>query len=97
MLTVVCAECYKLALYAEWHYAECRGDQLLEYQKYLLLRHLVVKTFNSIQMLFIFSTPLLIRHLWQLKTVVFLHRCLLGALLLEPMLGGIETENKMEF
>ncbi len=28
-------------------------------------------------MLFIFSTPVLIRHLWQLKTIVFLHRCLL--------------------
>jgi len=24
-------------------------------------------------MLFIFSTPLLIRHLWQFETVVFLH------------------------
>ncbi len=30
-------------------------------------------------MLFIFSTPVLIRHLWQLKTVVFLHRCLICA------------------
>ncbi len=29
-----------------------------------------------------FSTPVLIRHLWQLKTVVFLHWCLLCALLL---------------
>jgi len=28
-------------------------------------------------MLFIFSTPVLIRHLWQLKTVVFLHWCLI--------------------
>ncbi len=28
-------------------------------------------------MLFIFSTPVLIRHLWQLKTLVFLHWCLL--------------------
>jgi hypothetical protein len=27
-------------------------------------------------MLFIFSTPALIRHLWQLKTVVFQHWCL---------------------
>ncbi len=27
-------------------------------------------------MYFIFSTPVLIRHLWQLKTVVFLHGCL---------------------
>ncbi len=26
-------------------------------------------------MLFILSTPMLIRHLWQLKTVVFLHWC----------------------
>ncbi len=28
-------------------------------------------------MLFIFSTPVSIRHLWQLKTVVFLHWCLI--------------------
>ncbi len=28
-------------------------------------------------MWFIFSTPVLIRHMWQLKTVVFLHRCLI--------------------
>ncbi len=28
---------------------------------------------NNIIMLFIFSTPVLIRHLWQLKTVNFLH------------------------
>jgi hypothetical protein len=33
-------------------------------------------------MLFIFSTPVLIRHLWQLKTVVFLHWCLICTLLL---------------
>ncbi len=26
-------------------------------------------------MLFIFSTPVLIRHQWQLKTVVFMHWC----------------------
>ena len=26
-------------------------------------------------MQFIFSTPVLIRHLWQLETSVFLHRC----------------------
>jgi len=29
-----------------------------------------------------FLTPVLIRHLWQLKTVVFLHRCLIRAVLL---------------
>ncbi len=33
-------------------------------------------------MLFIFSTPVLIRHLWQLKTVVFLLWCLISAVLL---------------
>jgi hypothetical protein len=33
-------------------------------------------------MLFIFSTPVLIRHLWQLKTVVFLHWCLIRTVLL---------------
>jgi len=33
-------------------------------------------------MLFIFSTPMLITHLWQLETVVFLHWCLICAVLL---------------
>ncbi len=33
-------------------------------------------------MMFIFSTPVLIGHLWQLKTVVFLHWCLICAVLL---------------
>jgi hypothetical protein len=32
-------------------------------------------------MQFIFSTPVLIRQLWQLKTVVFLHWCLICAVL----------------
>jgi hypothetical protein len=31
-----------------------------------------------------FSTPGLIRHLWHLKTVVFLHWCLICAVLLDP-------------
>jgi len=34
-------------------------------------------------MLFIFSVPVLIRHLWQLKTFVFLHWCLICTLLLK--------------
>ncbi len=33
-------------------------------------------------MLFIFSTTVLIRYLWQLKTVVFLHWCPIHSLLL---------------
>ncbi len=36
-----------------------------------------------ISMLFIFSTPVLIRHLWQLKTVVSLHLCLIRTVLLQ--------------
>ncbi len=36
-------------------------------------------------MLFIFSTPVLIGHLWQLETVVFLQWCLICAVLLGPL------------
>ncbi len=34
-----------------------------------------------------FLTPVLIRHLWQIKTVVFLHWCLIGAVLLVEQLS----------
>ncbi len=37
-------------------------------------------------MLFIFSTPKLIRHLWQLKTIVFLHQYLICSVPLRVML-----------
>ncbi len=37
-------------------------------------------------MLFISSIPVLIRHLWQLKTVVFLHWCLIHSVLLDKEL-----------
>ncbi len=43
---------------------------MLQYQHLLLL-------IIYIKMLFIFSTPELSRHLWQFKTVVFFHRCLI--------------------
>ncbi len=36
-------------------------------------------------MLFIFSTTVLIRHLWQLKTVVFLHWCLICVVLFDEV------------
>jgi hypothetical protein len=36
-----------------------------------------------------FSTPVLISHLWQLKTVVFLHRCLIHADLLMDIILSI--------
>ncbi len=35
----------------------------------------MVKVLIYIEMLFFFSTPVLIRHLWQLKTVVCMHMC----------------------
>ncbi len=40
-------------------------------------------------MLFICSTAVLIRHLWQLKAVVLLHWCLIRAVLLKPFLSQI--------
>jgi hypothetical protein len=55
---------------------------LLVHQISFYLRHLVVKILIYIYM-FIFSTPVFIKHLWQLKTVVFLHRCLLHVVLLQ--------------
>ncbi len=36
-----------------------------------------------------FLTPILIRHLWQLKTVAFLHLCLLHAVVLQIKRGHI--------
>jgi hypothetical protein len=38
-------------------------------------------------MLFIFSTPGLVRHQWQFKTVVFMHSCLICNVLLEGKLN----------
>ncbi len=43
----------------------------------------MVRDIIYIEMLFIFSTPVLIRHLWQLKTVAFLHWCLICTFLLD--------------
>jgi hypothetical protein len=52
-----------------------KHKQLLECQIYLLL--LLVIILICLLRLFNFSKPLIIRHLLQLKAVVFLHRCLL--------------------
>jgi hypothetical protein len=41
-----------------------------------------------------FLMPVLIRHLWQLKTVVFLHWCLIHAALLAP--NVISTQQAFE-
>ncbi len=42
-------------------------------------------------MLFTFSTPVLVRPLWQLKTVVFLHWCLMLVVLLHENMFVIKT------
>jgi hypothetical protein len=50
-------------------------------------------------MLLIFTTPVLIIHLWQLKTAVFLHRCPIRAVLLKFMcdvITKIETTGMLE-
>ncbi len=52
----------------------------LEYVHLLLLRDIWWSKFQSMfKCWFIFSTPVLTRHLWQLKTAVFLHWCLICA------------------
>ncbi len=45
----------------------------------------MVKVFNPYLNVIIFSTPQLIRNLWQLKTVVFLHWCLIRAVPLKSI------------
>ncbi len=45
----------------------------------------MIKVKIYIEKLFIFSTPVSIRHLWQLKAVVFLHWCLISDVLLKPV------------
>jgi hypothetical protein len=48
-------------------------------------------------MLFIFSATVLIRHLWQLKTVVFLHYCLIHAVLLKiSFLDAAERQQQQQ-
>jgi len=58
-----------------YYYLETSGGQ----SSYLLL--------NVVH----FLTPLLFRHLWQLKTVIFLHWCLIRALLL---VSSVQTFSK---
>ncbi len=53
-------------------------------------------------MLFIFSTPELIRHLWQLRTIVFLHQCLICSVPLPgtntlSLWSGASGTNKFSF
>ncbi len=47
-------------------------------------------------MLFIFSITVLIRHLWQVKTAVFLHRCLICAILLVINLNILNCKHKQK-
>ncbi len=55
---------------------------LFEYQHLRLLRDIQWPKLSSIFLMqFIFSTPVLIRRLWQLETVVFLNWCLICTVL----------------
>ncbi len=56
--------------------------QLLEYQNESYIETSGGQNSNLYLSIVHFSTPVLIRQLWQLKTVVFLHRRLLFAALL---------------
>ncbi len=67
--------CKAMEQYALKNVNNCLSINIYSY----LERHLVVKVLIYILMLFIFSTSVFIRHLWQLKTVVFMHWCLLCA------------------
>ncbi len=53
--------------------------QLYEYQQLCLLRDIWWSSSNLHLNVVHFSTPVLIRHMWQLKTVVILHWCLIRA------------------
>ncbi len=56
--------------------------QLLEYQNEIYIETSGGQNSNSYSSIVHFSTPLLVRHRWQLNTVVSLHSCLLFAALL---------------
>ncbi len=56
---------------------------MFEYQHLLLFRDIWWPKFYSVfKCCSFFSTPVLIRHLWQLNIVVFLHWCLIDTVLL---------------
>ncbi len=55
----------------------------------------MVKVIFYIEMLFIFSTPVVIRRLWQLVNVVFLHWCLIGTVLLIARTFGLLNHNQL--
>jgi len=62
------------------HTLKCK--QLFEYQHILLIETPGGQSSNLYLNVVHFLTPVLIRQLWQLKTVVFLHCCLIHAVLL---------------
>jgi hypothetical protein len=45
----------------------------------------------------VFSTPVFIRHLWQLKTVFFMHWCLLCAVLLALIEENFQGANSLAY
>jgi hypothetical protein len=65
------------------HTLKCK--QLFEYQHILLIETPGGQSSNLYLNVVHFLMPVLIRHLQQLKTVVFLHCCLINAVLLKEI------------
>ncbi len=57
------------------------GNNCLNTNIYTYLETSSGQSYNLYLNVIIFSRPVLIRHLWQLKTVVFRHCCLICAVL----------------
>ncbi len=74
-------ECLSLASLSSL--VQCLRTNTLAYYRNRKYRPLMVKALLYSKMLLIFLTPVLIRHLWLLKTVAFLHWCLIPAVLLK--------------
>ncbi len=92
LLRDICGLYYKLTMivnYASSVISE-QSFQLIDnarviiYDRHVFIVQAAGGQSSNFFMLFMFSTLELIRHLWQLKTVVFLHWCLICAVLLNP-------------
>jgi hypothetical protein len=78
------AECRFTYCFAECRYAECRNLLIAMLNVFMLN---VVMLNDIILIVVSFLTPVLFRHLWQLKTAVFMHRCLICFVLFHQFLN----------
>ncbi len=67
-----------------------KQKQLFESKITIYLDTSVAQNLIYTKMLFILSTPVVIAYLWQMNTLVFLHRCLIqGVILFEAVKSSI--------